>query len=198
MAGEMTAQILLGKLLPTSRIVTPIEEASTMGAQSQNAAVRSIGRVGSSTLKGAATAIPYGAQAGLTTPLQAGEGYGEHMAQNVQGAVQMGAAIPGGLSLLGEGARGIKAVPDAYAGAKKLLASTHHIQLPPEILSGESVDDILNEARNSPSLKGINTIADIQKKAQIEDHKFLNLFDIRNLNNHLQETIFKLNFEVSE
>lgn len=165
MAGEMASQIGLGKLLPTSRIVTPIEEAPTMGAQSANAAVRSIGRVGSSTLKGVATAIPYGTQAGLTTPLQNGETYGQHTSQNVQGAMQMGAAIPGGLSLLGEAGGAAKA--GANIGMKRLYG-TQNVAIAPEVTHGESVREVLAHAATDPDLSQDQTISDIQRRSQGE------------------------------
>jgi hypothetical protein len=165
MGGEMTSQILLGKLLPTSQIVTPIEEAPTMFAQSQNAAVRSIGRVGSSTLRSSAAAIPYGTQAGLTTPLQNGETYGQHMAQNVQGAMEMGAAITGGLSLLGEAGGAAKAGAEATA---RLFRGTKNIKLAPEVLHGESVPDVMNAARMDSDLVGNQTMNDIQQTSQMD------------------------------
>jgi len=101
--GETASQIGLAQLLPTAGLA---EQAGTFAEPATTA----LGRIGQASSAGVASAVPYGVQAGLTTPPEQGQSYGQHMAGNLQGAMAMGGAVPGGLSALGESINGIKGV----------------------------------------------------------------------------------------
>jgi hypothetical protein len=99
--GTMASQIGLAKILPTAGLAS---QAGNYAAPATTA----LGRIWQAAGAGEAAAVPYGVQAALTTPPDQGVPYPQHMAGNLQGAMEMGAAIPGGLSALGEGVNAVK------------------------------------------------------------------------------------------
>lgn len=136
--GETASQIGLGSLLPTSALAT---QAGNYAQQ----ATSPLGRIAQTTAAGMAGAFPYGIQGALTTPPAQGESYPEHMAGTLQGTMATGAAIPGGLSALGEAAK----IPGAISSGLKAPAPGDLLNELGSRLGGKSPGVSLQDSANA-------------------------------------------------
>ena len=144
--GTMASQIGLANILPTAGLAS---QAGNYAAPATTA----LGRIGQAAGAGAAAGVPYGMQAALTTPPDQGVSYPQHMAGNLQGAMEMSAAIPGGLSAIGEGIEG------AGQDIRRALGSPAERQaaldLAAKIRTATGAEPSLGESLQNPNLQHV-------------------------------------------
>jgi hypothetical protein len=128
-----------------------------------------LGRAASSGLGGVVGGTGYGALNAATTPVAPGDTYANHLAQNLKGGALtggvVGAAIPMVLDAPEAIGNGMDSIKSGGLAAKKIALGTSKVSLPGEILTGESVNDVMANAQSNPAFEG-KTIPEIQLISQ--------------------------------